>query len=166
MKIWIKYPVMFVFLVLLQVLLFNQINFGGFLNPYVYLLFILLLPVSMPRYLVLLLSFLLGLTVDWFSNTPGLHASATVWMGFMRTPVISLITQRESEQSDFPGLQQTGWVWFITYVSFLVIIHHFFLFFVEVFSFENFFRTMLRSVASSAFTIFLLILSQFFIFRD
>ncbi len=166
MKIWIKYPVMFVILVLLQVLLFNQVNFGGFLNPFIYVLFILLLPVSMPRYLILLLSFLLGITIDWFSNTPGLHASATVFMGLMRTPVISLITQRESEQSDYPGLHQTGWGWFLTYISFLVIIHHFFLFFVEVFSFENFFRTMLRSMASAVFTVFILILSQFFIFRD
>ena len=98
MKSRIKYPVMFVTLVLIQVLLLNQVNFGGFLNPYIYVLFILLLPVSLPRYQVLLLSFFTGLAIDWFSNTPGLHASATVLMGFLRSPVISMTTQRESEQ--------------------------------------------------------------------
>ncbi|HNQ38403.1 MAG TPA: rod shape-determining protein MreD, partial [Prolixibacteraceae bacterium] len=73
MRTWIRYPVMFVVLVLLQVLLFNQIHLGGFLNPFMYVLFILLLPLSMPRYAVLLLSFFLGMTIDWFSNSPGLH---------------------------------------------------------------------------------------------
>ncbi|HPJ78460.1 MAG: rod shape-determining protein MreD [Prolixibacteraceae bacterium] len=166
MRTWIRYPVMFVVLVLLQVLLFNQIHLGGFLNPFMYVLFILLLPLSMPRYAVLLLSFFLGMTIDWFSNSPGLHASASVLMGFLRSPVISLITQKESEQSDYPGLQQTGWRWFLTYAVFLVVIHHLFLFFIEVFSFENFFRTLLRSLASSVFTLVMIFLSQFIIFRE
>jgi rod shape-determining protein MreD len=157
---------MFLVLVLVQVLLFNQVHFGGFLNPYIYVLFILLLPISMPQYQVLLLSFLMGITIDWFSNTLGLHASATVMMGFLRLPVIKLITQKESEQSDYPGLKQTGLRWFLLYVSFLVLIHHFFLFYVEVFSFDNFHRTLLRSAASSVFTVFILFLSQFLVFRE
>ena len=166
MKSRIKYPVMFVTLVLIQVLLLNQVNFGGFLNPYIYVLFILLLPVSLPRYQVLLLSFFTGLAIDWFSNTPGLHASATVLMGFLRSPVISMTTQRESEQSDYPGLHHTGWRWFVTYISILVVIHHFFLFFLDVFSFENFFRTLLRSMASTVFTVVIIVLSQFLIFKE
>ncbi len=166
MTSWIKYPVMFVVLVLIQVLIFNQVHFGGFLNPFIYVLFILLLPLSMPRYAVLLLSFLLGITIDWFSNSPGLHASATVLMGFFKSPVVNLISLKESDQSDFPGLQQTGWRWFLTYAAILVIIHHFFLFYIEVFSFENFFRTLLRSIASSMFTVAIIVLSQFIIFRE
>ncbi len=166
MRTWIKYPLLFVVTVLLQVLIFNQIHLGGFLNPFLYVLFILLLPLSTPRYLVLLLSFVLGMTIDWFSNSPGLHASASVLMGYMRSPVIGLITQKESDQSDYPGLRQTGWGWFLTYSAILVLIHHFFLFFVEVFSFENFFRTLLRSFASSIFTLVIIILSQFIMFRE
>lgn len=157
---------MFVVLVLIQVLIFNQVHFGGFLNPFIYVLFILLLPLSLPRYAVLLLSFLLGITIDWFSNSPGLHASATVLMGFFRSPVVNLISLKESDQSDFPGLQLTGWRWFLTYAAILVIIHHFFLFYIEVFSFENFFRTLLRSIASSMFTVGIIVLSQFIIFRE
>ncbi len=165
MKGWIRYPLMFVILVLLQVLILNQIQLGGFLNPYIYVLFILLLPVSMPRYQVLLLSFLLGITIDWFSNTLGLHASATLLLGFVRLPVMKMISLRESDQSDYPGLKQAGLRWFLIYVSVLVVIHHFFLFFMEVFTFENFFRTLFRSIASSVVTIFVLVLSQFLVFR-
>ncbi len=165
MRTWIKYPLLFVVVVLLQVLIFNQIHLGGFLNPFLYVLFILLLPLSTPRYLVLILSFILGMTIDWFSNSPGLHASASVLMGYMRSPVIGLITMKESDQSDYPGLRQTGWGWFLTYSAMLVLIHHFFLFFVEIFSFENFFRTVMRSFASSVFTLVIIILSQFIMFR-
>lgn len=165
MRTWIKYPLLFVVVVLLQVLIFNQIHLGGFLNPFLYVLFILLLPLSTPRYLVLILSFILGMTIDWFSNSPGLHASASVLMGYMRSPVIGLITMKESDQSDYPGLRQTGWGWFLTYSAILVLIHHFFLFFVEIFSFENFFRTVMRSFASSIFTLVIIILSQFIMFR-
>jgi rod shape-determining protein MreD len=142
------------------------VHLGGFLNPYIYVLFILLLPVSMPQYQVLLLSFLIGITIDWFSNTLGLHASATVLLGFLRFPVIKLISQKESDQFDYPGLLQTGMRWFLLYISILVVIHLFFLFSVEVFSFENFHRTLLRSVASSVFTVFILFISQFLVFRE
>jgi rod shape-determining protein MreD len=154
-----------VVLVLVQVLLFNQVHLGGFINPYVYVLFILLLPISMPRYQVLLLSFLTGIVIDWFSNTLGLHAAASVLMGYARFPVIKLITQKESDQSDFPGVMQTGIRWFLLYISILVVIHHFFLFFIEVFSFENFHLTLLRSLASSLFTVIILFLSQYLVFR-
>ena len=165
MRIWIKYPLMFAVLVLLQVLLFNQIHLGGFLNPYIYLLFIFLLPISMPRYQVLLLSFLIGITIDWFSNTLGLHAASALLIGFLRSPVMKLITIREIEQSDYPGLKQTGIKWFIIYISVLVVIHHLFLFYLEVFTFDNFFRTLLRTILSSFFTIIIIVLSQYLAFR-
>ncbi|HOI49794.1 MAG TPA: rod shape-determining protein MreD [Prolixibacteraceae bacterium] len=163
---WIKYPVMFVTVVLIQVLLLNQIQFSGFVNPYLYLLFILLLPVSMARYQVLLLSFLLGLTIDVFSNTPGIHAAATVFAGFLRSPLIGRLSGRESEINDYPGLKQNGMRWFVLYTAVMVILHHFFLFYVEVFTLSRFFATFFRSLASSVFTIFMIVLSQFLIFRD
>jgi rod shape-determining protein MreD len=165
MRIWIKYALMFAVLTLLQVLLLNQIHLGGFLNPYIYVLFILLLPISMQRYQVLLLSFLIGITVDWFSNTLGLHAASALLIGFLRTPLMKLTTIREIEQSDYPGLNQTGVKWFLTYVSVSVVIHHMFLFYLEVFSFDNFFRTLLRALISSVFTIIIIVLSQYLVFR-
>ncbi len=166
MRGWIKYPVMFVVLALLQVLLFNQVNLSGFLNPYIYVLFILLLPLSMAPYQVLLLSFLMGIVIDWFSNSLGLHASAAVVLGFFRLPVVHLITTREAEQVEYPGLKQTGMNWFLLYVTILVFIHHFFLFSVEVFTFESFHRTILRGLASSAFTVGVIYVSQLLIFRE
>jgi hypothetical protein len=165
-RIWIKYVLMFVLVVLVQVLLLNQVQFSGYLNPWFYVLFVLLLPVSTPRYVVLLLSFLLGLVIDIFSDTLGLHMASTVILGYFRTPVISMLSARESEQSDYPGLKQTGFRWFLLYVVILLTIHHLFLFYLEVFSFAGFFRTFVRVVFSVAFSLFVIVLSQFLIFRD
>jgi rod shape-determining protein MreD len=165
-RIWIKYLFMFVFIVLVQVLLLNQIQFSGFINPYFYVIFILLLPVTTPRYALLLISFMLGFVIDLFTNTPGLHIASTVWLGYLRTPVISLISSRESELSDFPRVRNYGLRWFLLYSSLLVVSHHVFLFYIEVFSFTDFLRTLIRVILSSVFTVFVIVLSQYLIFRE
>src|SRR5674476_97570 len=90
-----KYIIMFVVLVLVQVLILNNIQFSGLINPYMYILFILLLPFTIPGYLLLGLSFLLGISIDIFTNTPGIHAGATVLLGFMRPGIAMLISSRE-----------------------------------------------------------------------
>jgi rod shape-determining protein MreD len=165
-RIWIKYTLMFVLVVLVQVLLLNQVQLSGYLNPYFYVLFILLLPVSTPRYAVLLLAFFVGFTIDIFSDTMGLHTASTVLLGYFRAPIAGLLSARESDQSDYPGLKQTGLRWFILYISILVLIHHFFLFYLEVFTFIRFFHTFIRAVFSSVFTVFIIVLSQFLVFRE
>ncbi len=165
-QIWIKYIILFITAVLVQVLFLNQVQLSGYLNPYFYFVFILLLPVSTPRYAVLLLAFFLGLIVDIFSDTFGLHAAATVFLAYFRTPVMNLLSARESDQLDYPGLRQTGLRWFLLYTIFLVLIHHLVLFYLEVFSFADFFRTFIRVIFSTIFSVFIIVLSQFLVFRD
>ena len=72
----LRFGLIFILLILLQVLLFNNIQFSGYINPYVYILFILLLPVEIPAWILLLLSFAAGGIIDFFSGSPGMHASA------------------------------------------------------------------------------------------
>lgn len=163
----LKYALIWIVLVALQILLFNHIQFSGYVNPYVYVLFILLLPFETPKYLLLLLAFLLGLNIDIFGNTPGLHASATTFMAFLKPTVVSLISPRDTiDTTSPPRLQQMGPAWFIRYTVILVLIHHLFLFYIEVFTLNDFIFTLLRSFFSSAFTIVFIVLSQFFIFKE
>lgn len=157
---------MFVSLVLFQVLIFNQVQFSGFVNPYVYVLFILLLPQSSPRYVLLILAFIIGLTIDIFSNTLGIHAAASVFIGYLRPLVIRVISNREEDRSEYPGLHQNKFRWFVYYVSIMVVLHHSFLFYIEVFTLANFFSTLYRVFLSSVFSIFVIVLSQFLVFRD
>ena len=162
-----KYAVMFVGLVLLQVLILNNIQFSGFVNPYVYILFIMLLPFTIPGYAVLGLSFLLGLSIDIFSNTPGVHSSATVLLGFLRPGIANLISSREIiEKGNTPNMKQLGFASFLKYTIIAVLVHHLFLFYAEAFSFEGFFHTLLRIILSSVFSIVIILASQFIIFKN
>ncbi|HSO87257.1 MAG TPA: rod shape-determining protein MreD [Draconibacterium sp.] len=165
-RILSKYAVMFISLVLIQVLIFNQVQFSGFFNPYVYVLFIILLPLSAPRYAVLILAFLLGLTIDIFSNSLGVHSAATVFVAYARPLVIRLISNREDDKSDYPGLNQNKPGWFINYVVIMVLLHHTLLFYLEVYTFANFFNTLYRVILSSLFSIVVIVLSQFLVFKD
>ena len=165
-RILFKYTIMFVSLVLVQVLIFNQVQFGGFFNPYVYILFVILLPLSTPRYLVLILAFALGFIIDVFSNSLGVHSAATVFIAYMRPLVIRIISKREDDKRDFPGLHQNKLIWFVSYVVFMVLLHHLLLFYLEVYTFANFLNTLFRVVLSSLFSIIVIVLSQFLVFRD
>ena len=162
----IKYGFMFVALVLLQVLIFNQFQFNGYVNPYLYVLFILLLPLSTPRYMLLFLGFFLGLAVDIFSDSLGIHAAATVFIAYIRPAVIRTISISEEDRRDFPVLKQTKFSWFLSYTAILVFIHHFILLYLEYFTFTHFFSTLLRVFLSAIFSIFVIVLSQFIIFRQ
>ena len=153
-------------LVIFQVFVLNNIQFSGYVNPYFYVLFILLLPFETPGWLLLGLGFTLGLTIDLFSNTPGLHASASVFMAFLRPGVLGLFAPRDGyEPGTFPRIYYYGFGWFLQYSVILIFAHHLFLFYIEVFRFSDFLLTFWRVILSTAFTLFLVIISQFFIFR-
>ena len=161
----IKYSLMFIVLVLIQVTILNQVEFSGYVNPYWYVLFILLLPVNAPRYIILLSAFLIGIVIDLFTDSMGIHATATVFIAYIRPSVIRMISVRDEDPAEYPGLHQNKFSWFLTYTSILVFIHHLILFYLEVFSFKGFFITFLRVLISSVFTIFIIVLSQYIIFR-
>lgn len=159
----LRYGVIFIVLLLLQTLLFNNIQFSGYINPYVYILFILLLPMDIPAWLLLLVSFFTGAVVDFFSGSPGMHSSATVLAGFVRPAVLSVISVRDaSEQSSGPSMQTYGLRWFLTYTAIIVLVHHTALFYLEVFRFADFFRTLLRVLLSSFFSIVFILLIEYY----
>jgi rod shape-determining protein MreD len=159
----LRFGGIFILLVLLQVLLFNNIQFSGYVNPYIYLLFILLLPVEIPGWLLLTISFLTGAIIDVFSGSPGMHSSATVLAGFVRPAVLRLVTVREGyEQGSSLSMHTYGFRWFLLYTSITVLIHHTALFYLEVFRFADFFRTFLRVLLSSFFSILFILLIDFY----
>jgi rod shape-determining protein MreD len=158
---------MFIVLILVQVLVLNNIQFSGYINPFLYVLFILLLPFQTPVYLLLFLGFILGLSIDIFSNTPGIHSSATVFLAYIRPYVLELLSGRDSQEKGFsPRIKVLGLAWFLKYTVILVLCHHIFLFYVEVFTFSGAFYTLLRSLLSSVLSIILVIISQYIIFKN
>ena len=159
----LRYGLIFLILILLQVLVFNNIQFSGYVNPYVYVMFILLLPVEIPQWLLIIISFFTGLTVDFFTGTTGMHAGATVMAGFVRPYILRFISPRDGyEPGANPSMGIYGFRWFLFYTILMVTVHHFLLFFLEVFRFTGFFHTMLRVILSSVFTVTFILLAEYY----
>lgn len=165
-KVISKYTGNFILLLLLQVIILDHINFGGFINGYLYVLFILTLPLEMPKWLLLVMAFLLGISIDLFSQTLGVHALASVTMAFVRPYLLKVIAPREGyEMGSEPNVNFFGFYWFLKYAIILVLVHHFVLFYTETFKFHQFFSTFLRVILSTIFTLILIILSQLLILK-
>ena len=149
----------FVVLVLLQVLVVNHIRLGGYVHPYIYILFVMLLPINIAGWQLLLLGFSLGLSVDLFTGTPGLHAGATTLMAFCRPQIIKLISGTLKFENVYePNLNQLDGMWFFRYVFCMVFVHHFALFFKESFSFHLFGQVLLRVLLSVPVSVFLIMM--------
>jgi rod shape-determining protein MreD len=158
----LRFGLIFILLLLLQVLLFNNIQFSGYVNPYIYLMFILLLPFEIPAWLLLIISFFTGLIIDLFSGTPGMHTSATLLAGFVRPFVLRIISPRDGYESGAdPSLIVYGFRWFLTYTAIIVVIHHTALFYLEVFRLTDFFRTLARVLLSSLFSVTFILLLEY-----
>jgi len=159
----LRFSFFFIALVLLQVLLFNNIQFSGYVNPYVYIMFILLLPVEIPSWLLLFLSFFTGMVIDIYAGTPGMHSFATVLSGFVRPFILRSNSPRDGyEPGAEPSMIAYGIRWFLIYTSVIVLIHHAALFYIEVFRFNDFFRTLLRVFLSSVFTITFVVIIEYY----
>jgi len=157
----------FAFLLFLQVLVINHIQISSMVTPFIYILAILLLPFSTPKWLVLISAFVLGFFMDIFSGTIGLHMSACVLIAFVRPALLNLISfGRDFNNEDSPNMKNLGADWFISYALILILIHHSAVFFLELFRWNEIGTTLLRILYSSAATFVLIVLSQLlFAFR-
>lgn len=167
MRMLARNIIRFIVVVLVQMLVLDNIMINGYLIPYFYLLFLLLMPFETPRWMQLLAGFLLGLSVDLFQNTPGMHTAATVLVAYLRPYLLNLLAPRDGyEPETYPRIHYYGFTWFLKYTLALVVIHHFALFYLEVFQLRDFFSTLLRVFLSSILSAATIVLSQFFVFRE
>jgi len=149
--------VSFLLLVLAQVLILNNIQFLGFVNPYIYILFIISLPVRLPRWLTLILGFAIGLLIDTFSNTLGMHAFSSVLIAYARSFIIKLFTSIDEGNNPTPSFHSFGVGAYIKYVFVMVFLHHASLFFLEAFSLGHFWLILFKTFLSSVITILIIL---------
>jgi len=156
----------FVLFVFLQLFVLNNIQFSGFVNPYLYVLFIMLLPFEMSGWFMLVLGFILGLVIDIASATIGYHTMATVFMAYFRYHLLRFIAPRDGYETGMsPTLQSLGFSWFFKYASILTLAHHLVLFWIESFQVDDLLPATLRALASSIFTIVLIFVYQYLFCR-
>jgi rod shape-determining protein MreD len=158
--------VRFVLLVLIQVFLLKNTGYYNLATPHLYILFILLLPFEIPNFLLFVLAFLMGLTIDVFYDTLGLNAAACTVLALVRIFYISVTVQKQGfDNEPEPRLGLMGFRWFIFYTAILTFFHHLVLISFEVFRFSDVPYILLRVFLSSAFTIFLILVTEFIFFR-
>jgi rod shape-determining protein MreD len=155
----------FVFCVAMQVFVFSQLYVLRIATPFFYLYFLLKLPFGVARSYILLLGFFLGLVIDAFGNTQGMHAMACTVAGFVRPYIISGLHEKSLPDDSIPSYRSLKHTGFITYVLLFVGVHHITLALVESFVFPHFGFFCLRIFINTIVTASLLCIVELFGFR-
>ncbi|MFK5879633.1 MAG: rod shape-determining protein MreD [Flavobacteriaceae bacterium] len=148
----IKNTVLFIGLVLIQVLILNNINLFEYLNPYIYIVFVIFYPLRKEKGSFLFLSFLLGLTIDFFSNSGGINAAATLFIAYIRLPLLSKILNKTDFDFQTFNIRSISFGKSFSFILILTFIHHFILFGLEYFSFNSFETIFTKTLLSTLFT--------------
>ncbi len=133
--------------ILIQVYVLNKIpHLHRLITPYIYYLFILWLPFTLPRIGLLVVGFLTGLILDYFMMTPGLHAAPCVLIAYVRPFIISLLTPKESSEFNYrePSPRAMQWTPYMVYVFVLTLLHHTYLVFLEWLDFGSFLDFLIK----------------------
>ncbi len=147
----------FLLLIAAQVALFNNMNFFGFISPFPYILFIILYPVDGNRSGLLASAFCLGLTMDLFCNSGGVHAASCLVLAWFR-PSIFKFSFGLSYEYQTIRINDVLTSERFSFILIAVVIHHFTLFLLEVFRISNIWDILLRTITSTIFTIILSII--------
>lgn len=147
----------FVLLLATQIIVFNNMIFFGFISPFPYVLFIILYPVNGNKSGLLLASFLLGLIMDMFSNSGGIHATACLALAYFR-PFLFKFSFGLSYEYQTVKLNDVLTPERFSFILLSVVIHHLVLFILEAFQFSFFWDILLRTVLSTVFTIIICII--------
>lgn len=155
----------FLGLVVLQGLVFKNIGVGWESFPYLHIIvfpiFIMLLPLRTPRVSIILLGFAIGITVDFFYNSIGLHASAAVFTAFIRPFVLKALEPRGGYNVSYsPTARRMGMGWFLQYAAILLFLHLFFYFSAEAFTFVYFIDILLKTIVSFGVSMVFLVIFQ------
>lgn len=144
-------------LVLAQALVLNHIHLFGYATPLLYVYFVISFPRNYPKWGILLWSFLLGLNVDAFSNTPGVAASAMTLIGLLQPYVLELFMQRDSEDDFQPSINSMGAGKYIYFTLLLTFIYCIVFFTVEMFTFFNWLQWILNILTSTLLSLLFIV---------
>lgn len=168
MSLLVKNIIRFILFILIQVYVLSQIPpLHQFITPYLYFLFILWLPFNISRFSLLLVSFLLGITLDYFLGTPGLHAAPCVLVAYLRPFLINILISQEGAELNYaePSIKSMGFAPYSLYVLVFTFIHHFYLVLIEWLQFGNFLYFLGKVMATTGVSLLLIFITEMLFFR-
>ena len=143
----------YILIMALQVLLFDQLQLWGACHPYIYILCLLMMPITLPHSVDMLIGAVVGLIMDAFCNSLGVHMAACILLMFVRSFLISNIVNDKDRLNEQISLRTLGMETLIKYVVILVLIHHFTVFLLSAWSWAHFGFVLLETLVSSILTI-------------
>jgi rod shape-determining protein MreD len=164
----LKNIIRFILFIAVQVFVLNNVPpLHQFIVPYLYFLYILWLPFNINRFVLLLVGFIFGLTLDYFSGTPGLHAAPCVLIAYMRPYLLNLLIPQETTEQSYiePSIKSMGWAPYSLYTFLLTFFHHFYLVLIEWLQFGNFFYFIGKVLGTTAISLLLIFISEMMFFR-
>lgn len=164
----VRNTVRFVLFILVQYYVLFQIRpLHQFVVPYVYFLYVLWLPFSMGRMTLMFVSFVFGLTLDYFTQTPGLHAAACVLIAYVRGFVVNILIPQEGAEQNYrsPSPVSMGWAPYAIYVLVLTLVHHIYLVFLEWLQFGSFLFFLGKVIATTGISLMLILITELLFFR-
>lgn len=159
----LKNIIRFVFFILFQVYILNQVPpLHRFVVPYIYFLYILWLPFSLNRFWLLVISFVFGLSLDYFTGIYGLHAAPCVLIAFIRPSLLNLLIPQETTELSYlePGSKSMGWAPYTLYAGILSFVHHFYLVLIEWLQFGNFVYFLGKVGATTAVSLLMILIAE------
>ncbi len=169
MSTLIKNLFRFILFIGMQVFILNQIPpLHQFIVPYLYFLFILWLPFNLARLPLLIIAFVFGLTLDYFTGTMGLHAAACVLIAYVKPFLLNLLIPQETTEQSYiePSISSMGWAPYSLYVVLLTFIHHFYLVLLEWLQFGNFVYFIGKVTATTGISLLLIFVTEMLFSRN
>lgn len=169
MSSFLKNIIRFVFFILFQVYILNKIPpLHQYIVPYIYFLYILWLPFNINRFWLLIVAFIFGLTLDYFTGTYGLHAAPCVLIAYIRPYLLNLLIPQETTEQSYiePGRKSMGWAPYALYVGILTFVHHFYLVLIEWLQFGNFVYFLGKVAGTTAISLLMIFLAEMLFTRS
>jgi len=164
----VKNIIRFILFILVQVFVLNQIPpLHHLINPYIYFLFIFWLPFKTGRKTLMLLALATGLSLDYFTKTPGLHAAPCVLIAYLRPFIINILITQEGAEANYeePSIKSMGFASYFMYVSILTFLHHVFLFLLEALQFAGLWYFTGKTLLSLAISLLLILITELLFVR-
>jgi len=161
----------FLFVMLFQTLVLNDMTINDSISflgipsfiPLLFPVLILLLPIRVNYYVMMLYALLIGIVLDIFSNTPGMHASSLVLLAFLRPRLLRLFFQQDEKKLGWarPTMYRLGFMPFLFYICFSIVIHHLFYFLLQEWSLSNILYTLYKTIVSGILSVLMIVIGQF-----
>ncbi len=164
----LKNIIRFCLFILVQTFILDKVPLlHQFIKPYLYFLFILWLPFNLPRFWLMLVAFIFGMTMDYFAGTPGLHAAPCVLIAYLRPFILNILLPQEKTEFSYaePSIKSLGFAPYSVYVLLLTFIHHAFLIFIEWMEFGNIVFFLGKVAGTTGISLLLIFITEMLFYR-